>query len=76
MPTTVRLHPLAHEALKDLKHRLGSEEGHDASDRQIISALVYGTTPAQLAGMLIAFTRAAKRADRSAPPGLSDGGDA
>jgi hypothetical protein len=61
MATSVRLDPLAHEALQALKERLESEEGRDASDRQIVSALVYGATPAQTAGMLIAFTRAAKR---------------
>jgi hypothetical protein len=39
-----------------------SEEGRDASERKIVSALVYGVTPAQASGMLIAFTRAAKQA--------------
>jgi len=59
MPTTVRLSPIADEALKRLQSRLRSEEGHDASERKIVSALVYGATPAQAAGMLIAFNRAA-----------------
>lgn len=61
MPTTVRLHPLADQALKRLKSRLEVEEGRDASEREIVSALIHGTTPAQAAGMLIAFTRAAGR---------------
>lgn len=58
MPTTIPLDPLAEEALKRLQSTLESEEGHSASQRQIVSALIYGATTAQTAGMLIAFTRA------------------
>lgn len=66
MPPNVQLHPLADKALKRLKARLEAEEGRTASERQIVSALVYGITPAQAAGMLIAFTRDA------APPNQGD----
>jgi hypothetical protein len=68
MPTTIPLDPLAEAALKRLQSRLESEEGRTASGRQIVSALIYGATPAQAAGMLIAFTRAsaaAKAGDES-----------
>jgi hypothetical protein len=65
MATTTRLDPLAEDALKDLQVRLEREEGHKASQVEIVSALVFGATPPQAAGMLIAFTRAAaeQRAD-------------
>jgi hypothetical protein len=58
MPTTTRLDPLAENALKTLQKRIESEEGRKASREEIVSALVYGATPSQAAGMLIAFTRA------------------
>jgi len=58
MATATKLDPLAERALKDLQGRLAREEGHKASQREILSALVYGATPSQTAGMLIAFTRA------------------
>lgn len=58
MATSVPLDPLAEEALKQLQARLENEEGRSASARQIVSALIYGVTPAQAAGMLISFTRA------------------
>lgn len=63
MPTSIPLDPLAEEALKRLKERLERDEGRSASGRQIVSALIYGATPAQTAGMLIAFTRARAAAD-------------
>lgn len=59
MATATKLHPLAERALKDLQLRLESDEGRSASQREILSALAFGATPAQTAGMLIAFTRAA-----------------
>jgi len=65
MATTTRLHPLAERALKELKQRLEAEEGHKVTQEEIVSALVFGATPPQAAGMLIAFTRtAAKQVDR------------
>lgn len=70
MPTTTRLHPLAKQALKELKQRLESEEGRKATQEEIVSALVFGTSPAQAAGMLIAFTRvAARQSDEEAGVG-------
>ena len=44
MPTSVILDPLAHKALKTLKRRLKAEEGHEASERSIVAALIYGVT--------------------------------
>jgi hypothetical protein len=61
MATTTRLDPLAQKALKRLKKGLEAEEGRKASQEEIVSALVFGATPAQAAGMLIAFTRAAAK---------------
>jgi hypothetical protein len=59
MATTVRLHPVADEALKRLRTALESEEGRKATQEEIVAALVWGTSAAQAAGMLTAFTRAA-----------------
>jgi len=70
MPTTTRLHPLAERALKELKQCLEAEEGHKATQEEIVSALIFGTSPAQAAGMLIAFTRvAARQSDEEAGVG-------
>ena len=57
MPTTVRLEPPVEDALKRLKTALESDEGRKASRDEIACALIWGTTPAQAAGMLIAYTR-------------------
>jgi hypothetical protein len=62
MATSIPLEPLAEEALKQLQSRLESEEGQDVSGRKIVSALIYGATPAQTAGMINAFNRARARA--------------
>jgi hypothetical protein len=62
MATTTRLDPLAEDALRTLQKGIESEEGRKASREEIVSALVFGATPAQAAGMLIAFTRAAAQA--------------
>jgi hypothetical protein len=69
MATATKLAPLAEEALKTLQMRLEREEGQRASQKEILSALVFGATPSQTAGMLIAFTRAAAL---ERPPGRSD----
>lgn len=71
MASTTRIHPLAEKSLRVLQTRLKAEEGHSASQREIVSALVFGATPAQTAGMLIAFTRAAADAS-SEKSGLDD----
>lgn len=62
MPTTTRLDPLAEKALKRLKSSLESEEGRKATQEEIVSALVWGASPSQAAGMLTAFTRAVAKA--------------
>lgn len=58
MATSIRLDPLAQKAIRELKSALEQEEGHRASQEEIVSALVFGATPSQTAGMLIAFTKA------------------
>jgi hypothetical protein len=58
MATGIVLHPLARERLQELQTALQSEFGVDATHRDIVAAAVHGATPAQLAGMLIEFTKA------------------
>lgn len=66
MATSIRLDPLAQQAIRELKSALEREEGHRASQEEIVSALVFGATPPQAAGMLIAFTRASAQRRASA----------
>lgn len=61
--TTVRLHPLAADSAKRLMAELEAEYGRDASREEIVAAVVYGASAAQLVGMLIAFTKAAAAQD-------------
>jgi hypothetical protein len=73
MSTSVRLHPVAANALKELQERLEREEHVHASERRIVFALIYGATPPQTIGMLNAFTRAElewkdARRGRTSPP--------
>jgi hypothetical protein len=58
MPTSHPLHPVAADRLSALQTELEREFSRDASERKILNAVVYGTTPAQLVGMLEAFTAA------------------
>lgn len=58
MATGIVLHPLAQARLQELKATLQRDFGVDASQRDILSAAVHGTTAAHLVGMLIAFTKA------------------
>lgn len=58
MATGVVLDPLAQTQAEALKAALQSDFGLDASQKDIVSAAVYGATAPQLAGMLIAFTKA------------------
>jgi hypothetical protein len=61
MASSTRLHPAAQARLKELQTALKSEFGVKASGDDITSALVFGASTPQLAGMLIAFNmRAAK----------------
>lgn len=64
MATSIPLDPLAQERLKTLKQRMEKEMSRDASERTIVSAIVFGVTPAQASGMLDEFVRA--RADARA----------
>lgn len=77
MATGIILHPLAQEALRRLRSRMRSEESREASDRRIVSALVYGTTSAQAAGMLDEFVRAVSAAETEEEAASSpEGGEA
>ncbi len=67
MATTVRLSQLAQNALMTLKHEVLQQEGHRASRDDLASALVWGATPAQAAGMLIAYNRAIGQAESDEP---------
>jgi hypothetical protein len=58
---TVRLHPLATNALLELKMALEVDEGHKATQEDIVAALIVGATTPQLSGMLTAFHRQSAR---------------
>ena len=53
----VRLHPRANDELARLQAALDAEGLPKTRREDIVSALVYGTTAPQAAGMLLAFTR-------------------
>lgn len=57
--TSVRLHPLAVDSVKQLQARLLADHGVKATYEEIVGALVVGTTPPQASGMLVAFHRQA-----------------
>lgn len=67
MATSIPLDPLARARLKTLKRRMEREMSRDASERTIVSAIVFGVTPAQTAGMLDEFVRARADARTTAP---------
>lgn len=58
----VRLDPLIENRPKELKAVLKADFGLSATQEEIVAALIHGTTPAQLAGMLVAFNRHAAEA--------------
>lgn len=57
MASSTRLHPAAQARLKELQAALKRDFGVKASGDDITSALVFGTSVPQLAGMLIAFNK-------------------
>jgi tRNA pseudouridine-54 N-methylase len=63
MAKNVRLHPLIRERLGELQKALDREVGVTATQEEIIGALVYANTVAQLAGILPVYKRYAADAD-------------
>jgi len=57
MTMTARVHPLTKEHLGSLKAALESNEGMTANEEDIIGALVYGNTVAQLVTLLPVYKR-------------------
>lgn len=53
--SNTRISPLAQEKLRELKTALKANFGLQASNEDITSALIYGATVAQSAGMLLAY---------------------
>jgi hypothetical protein len=70
MTKNVRLHPLTKERLDQLKIALESDAGVTATQEEIIGALVYANTVAQLIGILPVYKQYAARApkDEDSPP--------
>lgn len=50
-----RISALAQEKLRELKSALKADFGLQASNEDIVSALIHGATAAQSAGMLLAY---------------------
>jgi hypothetical protein len=65
MTKNARVHPLTHERIEKLKTALESDAGVTATQEEIIGALVYANTVAQLASVLPVY----KRYVGSAPTG-------
>lgn len=61
MAKTVKVHPLTHERIEVLKTALESDAGVTATQEEIIGALVYGNTTAQLASLLPVYKSFAAR---------------
>jgi len=66
MATGVVLDPDAQARAKALKTALAKDFGVAASERDIVSAAVYGATAAQLVGMLLELTKIRAARDESA----------
>ncbi len=62
MAKNVRLHPAIRERLGELQTALETEAGVTATQEEIIGALVYANTVAQLAGILPVYKRYAASA--------------
>lgn len=73
MATGVVLDPLAQASAEALKTALEADFGVEATQKDIVSALVYCATAPQLVGMLIAFTKA--KAARTAVTSSSGEGE-
>jgi hypothetical protein len=57
MTKMARVHPLTKEHLTDLKEALERDEGVTVNEDEIIGALVYGNTVAQLVCLLPVYKR-------------------
>ena len=67
MSKNVRLHPSIRERLATLQTDLNSDAGVTATQEDIVGALIYANTAAQLAGILPVYKRYAESA-----PGAED----
>ncbi|HXD54477.1 MAG TPA: hypothetical protein VN618_06965 [Solirubrobacteraceae bacterium] len=63
MAKTARLHSRTHERLEELKIALETDAGISATQEEIIGALVYGNTAAQLVSLLPVYKTYAARPD-------------
>ncbi len=61
-----RVHPLTNERIDELKMALESDAGVTATQEEIIGALVYANTVAQLASILPVYKRHAANAPKDA----------
>ena len=66
MPTGVKLDPLAQARVQPLILALQKGFGVETNQKDIVSALVYGATAAQLVGMLAEFSKARAARDAAA----------
>lgn len=57
MPKTAKVHPRTNERIEQLKSALERDAGVTATQEEIIGALVYGNTAAQLVGLLPVYKR-------------------
>jgi hypothetical protein len=62
MTKTARVHPMTKEHLTELKRALERDEGITVNEEDIIGALIYGNTVAQLATLLPVYKRYTSRA--------------
>jgi len=62
VPNT-KLHPIAYDALLELQARIYAEIGRREDRQDIVSAVIYGITAPQAAGMLTVFHREAAAHD-------------
>lgn len=62
MSKTARVHPHTNERIEELKKALERDAGVTATQAEIIGALVYANTAAQLAGLLPVYKSYVARA--------------
>lgn len=65
MPKMARVHPLTNRRIDELKMALEHDVGVTATQEEIIGALVYANTAAQLASILPVYKRYAASATKA-----------
>jgi hypothetical protein len=68
MSQHMRVHPLTKDRIEELKTALERDAGVTATQEEIIGALVYGNTVAQLASVLPVYKRFAASAPKTDEP--------